>query len=555
MSRKYASSVRLEQLETRQLLSAAVLDCSVQFKAPAIILPATKHSATLKITNTGGDLAKTTLPITVYVSDQPTLNWSDSTQQAIITIDPKVAIKSGKTKNVPIHFRMPTSFVRGDCYVLVNVNDQGSVGQGSGTPIEGLQVSTKYIASHNVVYSGPPKMYNPSGGDESIYSGAYDGTWTAAGQTNAFDLNIHSFWTGEVLSDLILGGNFSAIPIVDDGTIVAKLPVESVKSTISAGGHFNLVGQSTFPSGSSTNPSGSNSIQGQALVVGVTGSTTISNLGGANQTGVRLGTIQINVGTNTADVNLSGESDLQDVINAINNAGLDLTASIGTDDQSLLLTPGISSDRISVQEVGNSTTAADLGILQTTALPVLVGQPLNAKLTSTTLLSSLNGGAGISNAGFLINDGTTTKSVDVPSGAATVGDLLSAIHQSASFVTAQINSDGTGINIVDSSAGASLTISENGGTTASDLGILSSSGNGSSGNSGGSGSNGSSSSGSSGTSGSGNSTGSSSAGTKVFLSLSGNINVHTGEITGSISLRFKNGVFAGHGSFDVIASL
>lgn len=218
-------------------------------------------------------------------------------------------------------------------------------------------------------------------------------------------------------------------------------------------------------------------VTGAALSVGVTGNTRVSDLGGANQTGVHLGAIQISDGTNTATVDLSNASDLQDVISTINASGLDLTASIGADNQSLLLTPGTGTDQISVKNVGTGTTATDLGILQTTPLAAgsnLVGQPLDAKLTSATLLSSLNGGAGISSAGLLIGDGTNTTTVAVPaSPTATVQDLLNAINNSANFVNAQINSDGTGINVVNATSGRSMTIGENGGTTAADLGIRS----------------------------------------------------------------------------------
>jgi flagellar hook-associated protein 3 FlgL len=217
-------------------------------------------------------------------------------------------------------------------------------------------------------------------------------------------------------------------------------------------------------------------VTGTSLSPGVTGNTLISDLGGATNNGVGLGSIQISDGTTTKTVDLSNCSDLQDVINTINAAGTDITASIGSDNQSLTLSAG-ASDQISVKDIGTGQTAADLGISQTTPLAAgtpLSGQHLNAKVTADTLLSSLNGGAGVGSAGILISDGTTTTTVNVPtSPTATVQDMLNAINSAATFVNASINSTGTGINVVNSTSGRTLTIGENGGTTATDLGIRS----------------------------------------------------------------------------------
>jgi hypothetical protein len=56
---------------------------------------------------------------------------------------------------------------------------------------------------------------------------------------------------------------------------------------------------------------------------------------------------------------------------------------------------------------------------------------------------------------------------------ATVGDLLNAINASGADVTARINAAGTGVDIVNPNQGVRMTIGENGGTTAADLGVRS----------------------------------------------------------------------------------
>ena len=53
----------------------------------------------------------------------------------------------------------------------------------------------------------------------------------------------------------------------------------------------------------------------------------------------------------------------------------------------------------------------------------------------------------------------------------TVQDMLNAINGAGLGVVAQINSAATGINILNASQGTNLSIGENGGTTAADLGV------------------------------------------------------------------------------------
>ena len=58
-------------------------------------------------------------------------------------------------------------------------------------------------------------------------------------------------------------------------------------------------------------------------------------------------------------------------------------------------------------------------------------------------------------------------------GQQTVEDLLNSINGSKTGVLARINAAGNGIDIVNATQGTSLTITENGGTTGSQLGVLS----------------------------------------------------------------------------------
>lgn len=204
-------------------------------------------------------------------------------------------------------------------------------------------------------------------------------------------------------------------------------------------------------------------------------STRLADLRGATGDGVRLGSIQLGNGTTTAIVDLSQADSIGDVINAINNAGVgSISAAISAIGLGLQLSGG-GADDISINEIGGGTTASDLGILQTVGSGAgnpLTGSSVAARVTDLTPLANLNAGAGIDTNGLIITNGLITRTIDL-SGATTVEDMLNAINGSGAAVRAEINSAGNGINIFNPTQGTNMTIAENGGTTASDLGVRS----------------------------------------------------------------------------------
>jgi flagellar hook-associated protein 3 FlgL len=210
-------------------------------------------------------------------------------------------------------------------------------------------------------------------------------------------------------------------------------------------------------------------VAGAALDPAATAATRIMDLGGATNEGVQLGAIKIGDGSSTAVVDLSKADNFGDVTAAINAAGLaGVTASIGTN--GLVLS---GSGNITVNEVGGGTTAADLGILTPNsggAGVTVTGANVNTKVTPLTDLSSLNGGTGLDLSGITINNGGTPVTVSF-AGLSTVQDVVNAIDSSKAGATAQVNAAGTGIQIINPTQGTSLSITENGGTTAAELGI------------------------------------------------------------------------------------
>jgi flagellar hook-associated protein 3 FlgL len=202
--------------------------------------------------------------------------------------------------------------------------------------------------------------------------------------------------------------------------------------------------------------------------------TRISDLRGATGTGVQLGSIQIGNGTTTAQVDLSHADTMQDVVNSINAAHVgNITASI-SGNHLVLGTSG--SDNITVTDVGGGTTASSLGIVQATGAGAgasVTGASVQPQVTLLTPLSALKDGAGIDTThSFTITNGQSSASISL-SGITTVQGLLNSINSASANVHAQINAAGNGIDILNPIQGTQMTIAENGGTTASDLGVRS----------------------------------------------------------------------------------
>lgn len=105
----------------------------------------------------------------------------------------------------------------------------------------------------------------------------------------------------------------------------------------------------------------------------------------------------------------------------------------------------------------------------------VLGTDLNPALSNATVLSNLNGGAGIPAGSFtLTSRGGNSATINVAAGM-TVGALLTAINSAGINVTASLNGKQNAILLTDNSSVArqALTVAEvGGGTTAASLGIV-----------------------------------------------------------------------------------
>ncbi len=183
---------------------------------------------------------------------------------------------------------------------------------------------------------------------------------------------------------------------------------------------------------------------------------------------------EIVLGATNVNVDLAGASTLGQVIDKINLDGTGkVRAELGNDGKGIQLIDLTGSGSITVNEISGGQTAADLGLLGTTAGATHTGQSLAGAL-GTVSLQALNGGKGLTLGQMQITDrGGNSATVDL-SGARTVRDVLTLINSASPRVTASLNPAGNGIQITDETGlGGNLTIAEaGGGDTAEQLGLL-----------------------------------------------------------------------------------
>ncbi len=177
-------------------------------------------------------------------------------------------------------------------------------------------------------------------------------------------------------------------------------------------------------------------------------------------------------GAGVFNVDLSNVDTIGGVVTAINAAAANAGAGINA----TLTDTGIDIDtggkEVSVSSGGGSGSASSLGILrQKPDSANITGSALTPRITRLTPVDALAGGAGIDlDSGFIIQNGSRSVTVDI-STAETVQDIINTINNADASISARINDAGTGIDVFNQASGETLSIGENGGTTAEDLGI------------------------------------------------------------------------------------
>ncbi len=219
--------------------------------------------------------------------------------------------------------------------------------------------------------------------------------------------------------------------------------------------------------------------------------TPLGQLGGARGLGVSLGTIAISVdGGTPLEVDLRGAASVQDVIGRVQNTltqyetdtGSTVLGSGGVSVQAgtfyIDVASGTPAHSIQFSDVAGGSAAQDLGLTATTPFAFSAtnsnGLDLSPRLTLQSPISSLQGVSGVLGPIRISNAGRSVV-VDL-STAQSVSDIKRLVESAEVGVRVQINSAGTGIDIVNevsAGSGAALSISEvsGGNSTATRLGV------------------------------------------------------------------------------------
>jgi flagellar hook-associated protein 2 len=188
-------------------------------------------------------------------------------------------------------------------------------------------------------------------------------------------------------------------------------------------------------------------------VLALGSATLLSSLNDANGVELRSGidlTITLRDGT-SLDIDLGGAKTIGEVLTVLNGKSpAKFTAAIASDGSRLELTDlTAGTGTFAVANVGAGTAATELGLTAAASGGTITGNRLLSGLRDT-LASSLRGGQGLGTLGTIdiTNRNNVTSNVDL-SNAETLSDVVAAINDQATGVTAAINSARNGIALTD----------------------------------------------------------------------------------------------------------
>lgn len=207
------------------------------------------------------------------------------------------------------------------------------------------------------------------------------------------------------------------------------------------------------------------------LVVQSSDATELRDLAGAQGQGIRPGAVRVSVDGQPLIVDLTQARSMEDVRIRINAAIAEIAPGAGQlalhgAGFALQVQPGHS---VAISDLGAGQTATDLGIALGGVAGSYPGADLAPRLTPLTRISDLGTSVDWSS-GLQITQGNRTDVADF-SGAQTVEDLMNVVEQLGVGLRLQINAQGTGLDLLTEVSGVALSIGENGGSTAEDLGL------------------------------------------------------------------------------------
>lgn len=221
-----------------------------------------------------------------------------------------------------------------------------------------------------------------------------------------------------------------------------------------------------------------NTITGRNLLAGID-SVLLANLRGGQGIG-EVGQVSFTDRTgSSATIDFAGVDSLDEVLAAINDSGLQLTARIndvGTGIE-IVDTSGSTASNLVIADIGTGTLATDLGIAINDADDSINSGALNLRYRneSASLANYTADGSDITPGQIRIVDSAGNSDlIDISSAVDDIGDVIQRINSADNIqVTAALNDTGDGFVLIDEAAGAgTLSVEEVDSDTAADLRIL-----------------------------------------------------------------------------------
>ncbi|MEM1108309.1 MAG: flagellin [Planctomycetota bacterium] len=204
-----------------------------------------------------------------------------------------------------------------------------------------------------------------------------------------------------------------------------------------------------------------------------TGATSLDAIAGGTNNGFVPGTLTVAVNATEVNVDLSTADSLDDVATILTNAITTAVPGAGgvTVGPVGLVVTGNGGNTVTITDPPGTRTAASLGLDNVTSTGGVpsAGADVGVQITELTPLADL--GVAIDFAsGLVVTQGEQTVTVDF-STATNVQDLQNAVADLGLGLRLDIAEGGQQLEIVSTVAGLEFSVGENGGTTATDLGI------------------------------------------------------------------------------------
>ncbi len=325
------------------------------------------------------------------------------------------------------------------------------------------------------------------------------------GDTSGATITGDTIWKMETLADAMAAINYSTNNYTASGSYVSvsiDAGSNQLKVVDNSGGIFTTDekiiitageddGMAAYDLGILTGEDGieGTEFQGAALIAGLN-TVLLSSLNGGsggnpedeNYGENRItsgGVISIKDGASSTavEVDLTDAISVQDVIDAINNAGTNITAELNSVGNGITLTDSSGTGQMEIADV-SGTLAEKLNLAGTASDEINSGNLQLQYISEATLLDDLRNGEGITRGTFTVTDsnGNSTEIDLTQDSIQTVGDVIDLFYEkSGQNVRARINDTGDGIILFDDLSTGTLSaieVTDNSAGTAADLGFM-----------------------------------------------------------------------------------